>query len=270
MPRTRLRHFLLHSVLFHIFLGVLITLSLIYIFDKETGGGGQAGGRIEPIIVTVMDEPGDSMESSQEVTQEAKEIEEKTESSDESLAEEKVPETPEEPQLRKETVIETRPVREQTPQKAEKKEEVKETLEEREIASLENAQESSVTEGNTASTEGEDSLEAPDTNTAANLSDEVALNLNHGASPNYGLNPKPPYPKSARRRGYEGTVLLRVLVTEDGKVGDIKVSKPSGHTVLDESALKAVKKWTFIPGKKAGKDVSSWVEVPIKYQLDSG
>lgn len=90
------------------------------------------------------------------------------------------------------------------------------------------------------------------------------------AYPDYGVNPKPVYPTSARRRGYEGDVKLRVLVLENGKVGKIEIEKPSGYEVLDESALKTVNDWVFIPGKENGKEVSSWVTVPISFRLKSG
>jgi len=90
------------------------------------------------------------------------------------------------------------------------------------------------------------------------------------AYPDYNLNPKPNYPRAARKRGYEGEVKLKVLVLDNGKVGKIVVDLPSGHAILDQSALEAVKNWTFIPGKENGKEISSWVTVPITFQLKSG
>jgi len=90
------------------------------------------------------------------------------------------------------------------------------------------------------------------------------------AYPNYNLNPKPIYPRAARKRGYEGKVKLKVFVLENGKVGKIEVARPSGYQILDKSALEAVKDWVFIPGKENGKEISSWVTVPITFQLKSG
>ena len=57
---------------------------------------------------------------------------------------------------------------------------------------------------------------------------------------------------------------------ESGSVGKIELEKSSGFDVLDNSALDAVRDWVFIPGKKNGVPVSSWVTVPIKFQLSSG
>ena len=93
-------------------------------------------------------------------------------------------------------------------------------------------------------------------------SDEVAY-------PDYKINPKPNYPMIARRKGYEGVVLLKVWVLENGKVGKIELQKSSNYEMLDKSAMKAVENWIFIPGKKGGEPISSWVTVPIKFQLSS-
>lgn len=90
------------------------------------------------------------------------------------------------------------------------------------------------------------------------------------AYPDYRVNPKPSYPVIARRRGYEGTVLLRVWVLETGKVGKIKLQKSSRHKILDKTALEAVENWIFVPGRRNGEPVSSWVTIPIKFQLNHG
>lgn len=86
----------------------------------------------------------------------------------------------------------------------------------------------------------------------------------------YNINPKPDYPMIARRNGFEGVVLLRVFVLEDGTVGRIDLEKSSGYEMLDKSALDGVKDWIFIPGKRNGTPISSWVTVPIRFQLSSG
>jgi TonB family protein len=87
------------------------------------------------------------------------------------------------------------------------------------------------------------------------------------ALPQYGGNPKPSYPETARRRGYEGTVRLAVEVLASGKVGGIRIKRSSGYEILDHSALKAVKEWSFIPAQFAGIPITSTVIVPITFQL---
>lgn len=88
--------------------------------------------------------------------------------------------------------------------------------------------------------------------------------------PNYGVNPKPDYPRIAKRHGYEGLVVLNVFVMESGSVGKVEIRKSSGYDVLDNSALDAVRKWIFIPGKKNGRAIQSWVVVPIRFDLTNG
>jgi len=88
------------------------------------------------------------------------------------------------------------------------------------------------------------------------------------AAPNYGINPLPKYPLLAREKGYEGTVYLRVLVRVDGRVGQLAVDRSSGHEILDRAAVDSVKGWAFLPAKKGGKPVESWVLLPVKFALN--
>lgn len=84
---------------------------------------------------------------------------------------------------------------------------------------------------------------------------------------NYKSNPKPEYPRLAKSRGWQGKVLLRVQVTADGHSADISVQQSSGHELLDEAAVEAVKNWSFIPAKRGDTPVASTVSVPIKFKL---
>ncbi len=87
------------------------------------------------------------------------------------------------------------------------------------------------------------------------------------AQPRYAENPKPAYPREARKKGYEGEVFLRVEVLADGRVGQLEVKKSSGYETLDQSALIAVKQWKFIPAIQGNGAVPCWVNIPIKFQL---
>ena len=61
---------------------------------------------------------------------------------------------------------------------------------------------------------------------------------------------KPEYPKIALKRGYEGILKLKILISKNGEVSDIKVIKSSGYTILDKSGIDAAKKSRFYPLKK--------------------
>ena len=80
-------------------------------------------------------------------------------------------------------------------------------------------------------------------------------------------NPPPVYPKSARRRGYQGKVILKVLVAANGSVKEVELDKSCGYDILDRTALSAVRDWQFKPGIKNGKKIKMWVKVPVRFQL---
>ncbi len=87
------------------------------------------------------------------------------------------------------------------------------------------------------------------------------------AEPFIRHNPPPRYPRLAHKRKYQGVVLLEVFVNRDGSVGEVKVFKSSGYTILDKSAMKSVKKWEFEPGRRGDESVGKWVRVPVRYRL---
>ncbi len=86
---------------------------------------------------------------------------------------------------------------------------------------------------------------------------------------NYGTNPKPKYPATARSRGWQGQVLLRVKVTAEGLSEAITIHRSSGHDILDESAVEAVEKWQFMPAKRGNTTVACSVIVPIIFTLNN-
>ena len=80
-------------------------------------------------------------------------------------------------------------------------------------------------------------------------------------------NPHPPYPLIARKKGFEGKLILEVLVNEDGSVKSTSIRESSGYEILDNVSKKTVEKWTFIPAKKMGQAVKDNIQVPIKFVL---
>lgn len=84
---------------------------------------------------------------------------------------------------------------------------------------------------------------------------------------NYGINPKPVYPKLAVDNEWVGKVVLRVNVSEEGTPISVYIHQSSGHEALDASAVEAVWKWNFIPAKNGDKSVPSNIIVPINFDL---
>jgi protein TonB len=77
----------------------------------------------------------------------------------------------------------------------------------------------------------------------------------------------PVYPPRCLRMGIEGTVRVRVLVGENGRVQEVTVGKSSGDAALDEAAMEAVRHWRFEPAKRDGVPVRAWAVVPIEFKL---
>ncbi len=88
------------------------------------------------------------------------------------------------------------------------------------------------------------------------------------AVPLYKENPAPGYPRLAKKRGYQGTVILEVLVTKEGRAGKVNLFQSSRYSVLDDAAVSSVKKWRFEPGEKGDKKVDMWVKIPIRFQIE--
>ncbi len=90
-----------------------------------------------------------------------------------------------------------------------------------------------------------------------------------GDAPAAYLSGTPPvYPEQARRRGWEGTVLLRVQLDADGRVQAVTVLRSSGYPVLDQAAVSQIANWRFKPSLHDGKPQPSALRVPVKFRLE--
>ena len=78
--------------------------------------------------------------------------------------------------------------------------------------------------------------------------------------------PKPSYTKEARRKGVQGFVVLRVLLSARNKISRVRVVKalPSG---LTENAIRAACKMEFKPAMKNGEAVSVWLVAEYVFRL---
>lgn len=74
------------------------------------------------------------------------------------------------------------------------------------------------------------------------------------------------YPPEALRERLEASVGLEVVVDENGRVTDARVTAPAGHG-FDEAALDAVRRFTFEPARKNGVAIRSNVELGYDFRL---
>lgn len=83
----------------------------------------------------------------------------------------------------------------------------------------------------------------------------------------YLNNPRPAYPAMSRRLGEQGKVVLRVLVSGEGRAREVQVKVGSGSARLDQAAREAVERWRFVPARQGNEAVETWVLVPIAFNL---
>lgn len=81
-------------------------------------------------------------------------------------------------------------------------------------------------------------------------------------------NPLPIYPRMSRRMGEQGTVLVRVFINAEGRAEKAEIRTSSGYARLDEAALDTVKRWRYLPAKRAGVAEAMWFNVPVRFVLD--
>ncbi len=77
---------------------------------------------------------------------------------------------------------------------------------------------------------------------------------------------EPQYTKEAKEAGVEGTVVLKVEITSEGRVENVRVVKGL-RPDLDEQAVKAAKMWTFKPAMKDGQPVRVQATIEINFRL---
>jgi protein TonB len=80
----------------------------------------------------------------------------------------------------------------------------------------------------------------------------------------------PKYPDLAREAGIEGTVAIKVLVNEEGKVIDASVLTSDVTPAMERAALDAAMKCRFKPAKQRTAPVKAHVMVPFQFQLRGG
>nr|WP_086939128.1 energy transducer TonB [Thaumasiovibrio occultus] len=88
-------------------------------------------------------------------------------------------------------------------------------------------------------------------------------------NPTFSVRPGPVnYPRIARRRGLEGTVWLEIGLDANARQTSLKIIESSGHSVLDEAALKDVAKWRLSKVYENGAAIAYRVKVPVRFQLN--
>lgn len=75
----------------------------------------------------------------------------------------------------------------------------------------------------------------------------------------------PTYPPIARQARIQGVVMLEVVVDVDGLVSSTRVV--SGHPMLTQAAIEAVRQWSFEPTYVNGEPVEVTSTIPVNFKL---
>jgi periplasmic protein TonB len=78
--------------------------------------------------------------------------------------------------------------------------------------------------------------------------------------------PDPDYSEEARKAKYQGTVILWLIVDQNGRPQQLKISRSLGMG-LDQKAIEAVRNWKFEPAMKDSKPVAVQINVEVNFRL---
>lgn len=79
----------------------------------------------------------------------------------------------------------------------------------------------------------------------------------------------PVYPKLSKRLKEQGTVILSMLISAQGRIEALSIKKSSGFSRLDQAALSAAAKWRYEPATINGKAISNTYLMPIEFKLNT-
>lgn len=85
-------------------------------------------------------------------------------------------------------------------------------------------------------------------------------------APKAVTTPAPAYTPEARASRVQGVVIVRAIINKQGEVVDVKVLKglPMG---LDQSAVKAVRRWKFEPATVDGRPVAVYYNLMVNFTI---
>jgi len=80
--------------------------------------------------------------------------------------------------------------------------------------------------------------------------------------------PQPVYPPIARSARVQGPVLLRAIISREGTIENLQVL--SGHPLLVQAAINAVRQWRYRPYMLNGEPVEVETQVTVNFLLSGG
>jgi protein TonB len=78
---------------------------------------------------------------------------------------------------------------------------------------------------------------------------------------------EPTYPELAKQAGIEGSVLLRLLIGENGKVISASIIQSDVTPAMEKAAIAAARQFRFKPAQKRGRPVRAYMAFPVAFKI---
>ena len=85
----------------------------------------------------------------------------------------------------------------------------------------------------------------------------------------WSAKPPPPLPLSVLDQQWQGSVTLRLMLEESGRVRDVRVVRSSGNAALDDIAREGASRWRLSPASVRPSDVTRGRDHIIKFYQDA-
>ncbi len=82
-------------------------------------------------------------------------------------------------------------------------------------------------------------------------------------------SPAFPYPAQALEAGAGGDILLRIRISDTGRVDSVAIVTSSGHAVLDSAAVEGARLLQYRPARHGGAPTAIWARLPVSYPVPS-
>lgn len=86
--------------------------------------------------------------------------------------------------------------------------------------------------------------------------------------PKATYTPEPEFSEEARHAGFQGVVVMKVVVSKTGNIVRIKLERALGKG-LDENAMEELKSWRFEPANRNGQPVAVEMNIEVSFNLYS-
>lgn len=109
---------------------------------------------------------------------------------------------------------------------------------------------------------------SPAKNPPANDISEAVQFVPYDTPPEPLTRISPTYPPEAREAGIEGTVILQLLISKEGKTAKTNIIQGVDGSGLNDAAVTAIKDMSWKPALFNDEPVSVWITLPLHFKLD--